>query len=149
MSSIGFIGAGNMAQALINGIIESGKFAPADVMVSDISGDRLVWLAKEYGALLMLDTVSSLGGIKVKVDKWGVDASFSCSQKCIGCPPGLSPFTFSNRALETIEKRKSPIRSWYLDVSLLKKYWGKDLWGNIWVGDKDQKQERQSAVPPM
>ena len=83
-------------------------------------------LAKEYGALLMLDTVSSLGGIKVKVDEWGVDASFSCSQKCIGCPPGLSPFTFSERALESIEKRKTPTRSWYLDVSLLKKYWGKE-----------------------
>lgn len=83
-------------------------------------------LAKEYGALLMLDTVSSLGGIKVKVDEWGVDASFSCSQKCIGCPPGLSPFTFSKRAMETIEKRKSLVRSWYLDVSLLKKYWGKE-----------------------
>ena len=83
-------------------------------------------LAREHGAMLLLDTVSSLGGIEVKADEWGVDASFSCSQKCVGCPPGLSPFTFSQRALDSTEKRRHPVRSWYLDVSLLKKYWGEE-----------------------
>lgn len=81
-------------------------------------------LAKAYDTLLLLDTVSSLGGIEIKVDEWGVDAAFSCSQKCIGCPPGLSPITFSDRAVETVKKRKHPVRSWYLDISLLEKYWG-------------------------
>ncbi len=83
-------------------------------------------LTREHGAMLLLDTVSSLGGIEVKADEWGVAAAFSCSQKCVGCPPGLSPFTFSDRALASIEKRRHPVRSWYLDVSLLKKYWGEE-----------------------
>jgi len=81
-------------------------------------------LAKEYNTLLLLDTVSSLGGIDIRVDEWGVDAAFSCSQKCIGCPPGLSPITFNDRAVETVKKRKHPVRSWYLDMNLLEKYWG-------------------------
>ena len=88
--------------------------------------DDIARLAKQYGVMLLLDTVSSLGGIEIKVDEWGVDAAFSCSQKCIGCPPGLSPFTFSDRALETVENRKKPVRSWYLDLSLMKKYWGSE-----------------------
>jgi alanine-glyoxylate transaminase/serine-glyoxylate transaminase/serine-pyruvate transaminase len=80
-------------------------------------------LAKETGTMMILDTVSSLGGIEVKVDEWGIDGCFSCSQKCIGCPTGLSPITFSERALEAIKKRKNPVRSWYLDISLIEKYW--------------------------
>ena len=81
-------------------------------------------LAKACDTMLMLDTVSSLGGIEIKVDEWGVDAAFSCSQKCIGCPPGLSPITFSDRAFDTVKKRKHPVRCWYLDMTLLEKYWG-------------------------
>jgi len=80
-------------------------------------------LAKETGTMMMLDTVSSLGGIEIKVDEWGIDACFSCSQKCIGCSAGLSPITFSERALEAVKKRKNPVRSWYLDISLIEKYW--------------------------
>ena len=80
-------------------------------------------LAKETGTMMILDTVSSLGGIEVKVDEWGIDGCFSCSQKCIGCPAGLSPITFSERALEAVKKRKHPVRSWYLDISLIEKYW--------------------------
>ena len=81
-------------------------------------------LAKEYDAMMMLDTVSSLGGIEIKVDEWGVDACFSCSQKCIGCAAGLSPITFSDRAVEAVKKRKNLVNSWYLDISLIEKYWG-------------------------
>ena len=88
--------------------------------------DDIARLAREYGALLFLDTVSSLGGIEIKVDEWGVDACFSCSQKCIGCPPGLAPVTFSDRAVEAVKNRKSPVRSWYLDLTLIEKYWGKE-----------------------
>ena len=100
--------------AVVHAETSTGVLQP----MADIS--RLV---KDHGALLLLDTVSSLGGIEVKVDEWGVDAAFSCSQKCIGCPPGLSPLTFSNRAMAAVQKRKHPVRSWYLDISLLKQYW--------------------------
>ena len=86
--------------------------------------EDIAQLAKKYDAMLMLDTVSSLGGIEIKVDEWGIDACFSCSQKCIGCAAGLSPITFSDRALETVKNRKSPVGSWYLDMSLIEKYWG-------------------------
>jgi alanine-glyoxylate transaminase/serine-glyoxylate transaminase/serine-pyruvate transaminase len=86
--------------------------------------EDIVRLAKEYDTMMMLDTVSSLGGIEIKVDEWGIDACFSCSQKCIGCAAGLSPITFSDRAVETVKKRKIPVNSWYLDISLIEKYWG-------------------------
>ena len=88
--------------------------------------DEISQLAKEYGVMLLLDTVTSLGGIDVKADEWGLDAAYSCSQKCIGAPPGLAPVTFSDRALEAAGNRKHPIRSWYLDITLLDKYWGAD-----------------------
>jgi alanine-glyoxylate transaminase/serine-glyoxylate transaminase/serine-pyruvate transaminase len=85
--------------------------------------DDIARLAKEYDTMMMLDTVSSLGGIEVKVDEWGIDACFSCSQKCIGCAAGLAPITFSDRAVEAVKNRKSPVNSWYLDMSLIEKYW--------------------------
>jgi alanine-glyoxylate transaminase/serine-glyoxylate transaminase/serine-pyruvate transaminase len=83
-------------------------------------------IARGTGALLLVDTVTSLGGIPVEVDAWGVDACYSGTQKCLSCPPGLSPVTFSERALETIHSRKSKVASWYLDVTLLTRYWGED-----------------------
>jgi alanine-glyoxylate transaminase/serine-glyoxylate transaminase/serine-pyruvate transaminase len=86
--------------------------------------DEIAQLAKAHGAMILLDTVTSLGGVAVKVDEWGVDAAYSCSQKCIGCPPGLAPVTFSDRAIEVSKNRKHPVRSWYLDISLLDQYWG-------------------------
>jgi len=101
--------------ALVHAETSTGVLQP----IEDIAD-----LAKEYDAMLMLDTVSSLGGIEIKVDEWGIDAGFSCSQKCIGCAAGLSPITFSDRAVEAIKNRKSPVSSWYLDISLIEKYWG-------------------------
>ena len=86
--------------------------------------DDIVRLAKENGAMLLLDAVTSLGGIEIKADEWGLDAAYSCSQKCIGAPPGLAPVTFSDRAIEAARNRKHPIRSWYLDITLLDQYWG-------------------------
>jgi alanine-glyoxylate transaminase/serine-glyoxylate transaminase/serine-pyruvate transaminase len=86
--------------------------------------DDIVRLAKEHGVMILLDTVTSLGGVELKADEWGLDAAYSCSQKCIGCPPGLAPVTFSDRAVEAARSRKHPIRSWYLDITLLEKYWG-------------------------
>ena len=88
--------------------------------------DEIVGLAKAHGAMILLDTVTSLGGVEVKADDWSLDAAYSCSQKCIGAPPGLSPVTFSDRAMEAVKKRKHPVRSYYLDISLLDKYWGSD-----------------------
>jgi alanine-glyoxylate transaminase/serine-glyoxylate transaminase/serine-pyruvate transaminase len=86
--------------------------------------DDIVRLAGENGAMILLDTVTSLGGVEIKADEWGLDAAYSCSQKCIGAPPGLAPVTFSDRAIEAVRNRKHPIRSWYLDITLLDQYWG-------------------------
>ena len=76
--------------------------------------------------LLVVDTVTSLGGIPVDVDAWGVDACYSGTQKCLGVPPGLSPVTFSPRAVERLNARSAPPQSWYLDLSLIAKYVGGD-----------------------
>jgi alanine-glyoxylate transaminase / serine-glyoxylate transaminase / serine-pyruvate transaminase len=88
--------------------------------------DDIVRLVQESGAMILLDTVTSLGGVEVKADDWALGAAYSCSQKCIGCPPGLAPVTFSDRAVAAIKKRKRPVSSWYLDITLLEKYWGSE-----------------------
>jgi alanine-glyoxylate transaminase / serine-glyoxylate transaminase / serine-pyruvate transaminase len=80
-------------------------------------------LVHARSALLMVDTVTSLGGHELRVDEWGIDACYSCSQKGLGAPPGLSPVTFSERALARIAARKTKPQSWYLDASLLRKYY--------------------------
>ena len=80
-------------------------------------------LAKQYEALFLVDTVTSLGGHEVAVDDWGIDICYSGSQKCISCPPGLAPFTVSQKALATLETRTHKVPSWYLDISLLSNYW--------------------------
>ncbi|HSF13934.1 MAG TPA: aminotransferase class V-fold PLP-dependent enzyme [Vicinamibacteria bacterium] len=85
--------------------------------------DDVTRLAREHGVMVLLDCVTSLGGVDVSIDEWGIDAAYSCSQKCIGSPPGLAPVTFSARAVETMRKRKHPARSWYLDAQLLDQYW--------------------------
>jgi len=83
-------------------------------------------LAHDAGALFVLDTVTSLGGCPVRLDAWQVDAVYSGTQKCLSCPPGLSPVSLSPRALEVATKRKSKVQSWYLDVNLLASYWGQE-----------------------
>lgn len=75
-------------------------------------------------ALLLVDCVTSLGGVPVEVDGWGLDAVYSGTQKCLSCPPGLAPVTFSPRAVAAIDRRQSKIASWYLDMSLVRNYWG-------------------------
>jgi len=80
-------------------------------------------LAKQYEALFLIDAVTSLGGHELAVDDWGIDIVYSCSQKCIGAPPGLSPFTASQAALAAMQARTCKIPSWYLDLSLLSTYW--------------------------
>jgi alanine-glyoxylate transaminase/serine-glyoxylate transaminase/serine-pyruvate transaminase len=77
----------------------------------------------DAGALLLVDTVTSLAGTPVKVDEWGIDAVYSGSQKCISAPPGLSPVSFSPKALEVMDSRKTKVQSWYLDMSMIRNYW--------------------------
>jgi len=80
-------------------------------------------LTKQYGALLFIDAVTSLGGHELAVDEWGIDICYGGSQKCLSCPPGLSPFTVNQTALETLKKRSSQIPSFYLDLQALSSYW--------------------------
>ena len=80
-------------------------------------------LAREHGALLLVDCVTSLGGVPVTVDAWGADAVYSGTQKCLSAPPGMAPLTMSPRAWDAIKAREVPCNSWYLDLSLLEAYW--------------------------
>ena len=86
--------------------------------------EALCALARERGALSIVDTVTSLGGIELQVDAWGADAVYSGTQKCLSCIPGLSPVTFSPRAVERIQNREHKVQSWFLDMQLVMGYWG-------------------------
>ena len=88
--------------------------------------DRLGAACKEVGALFLLDCVTSLGGAPVEIDAWGVDAAYSGTQKCLSCPPGLSPVTLSSAAVAKLDARKSKVQSWYLDLSMVRQYWGSE-----------------------
>ena len=80
-------------------------------------------LIHESGALYLVDTVTSLGGIPVEIDKWKADVVYSGTQKCLSCPPGAAPISFSDKAMEVIRNRKSPVPNWYLDMNMLANYW--------------------------
>jgi len=80
----------------------------------------------DAGALLLVDTVTSLGGMEVDVDGWQIDACYSGTQKCLSCPPGLSPVTFGPAAVEAMDARKTKVQSWYLDMGMVRQYWGED-----------------------
>jgi alanine-glyoxylate transaminase/serine-glyoxylate transaminase/serine-pyruvate transaminase len=86
--------------------------------------DEIAKLCHAHGALIAVDAVTSLGGLPVDVDAWGLDAVYSGTQKCLSCPPGLAPVTFSPRAVEAIDKRTRKVQSWYLDMQMVKDYWG-------------------------
>ncbi len=83
-------------------------------------------LAHDAGALFVLDTVTSLGGCPVRIDDWQVDAVYSGTQKCLSCPPGLSPVSLSAAGLAAAKNRKRKVQSWYLDVNMLSSYWGQE-----------------------
>jgi alanine-glyoxylate transaminase/serine-glyoxylate transaminase/serine-pyruvate transaminase len=83
-------------------------------------------ICHESEALLVLDTVTSLAGVPVEVDAWGVDAVYSGTQKCLSCPPGLAPVSFSSRAVEVIQHRKTKVQSWYLDMTMVMRYWAEE-----------------------
>lgn len=83
-------------------------------------------IVHEHGALFVVDAVTSLGGINLPVDQLRIDACYSGTQKCLSCPPGLSPVTFSPQAIEAMDRRSTKVTSWYLDMSMLRNYWGSD-----------------------
>lgn len=86
--------------------------------------EDLAKIAADCGALFLVDMVTSLGGMEVALDRIGIDAAYSGTQKCISCPPGLSPVSFSPRAMEALANRRQPVASWYLDMNMVAGYWG-------------------------
>lgn len=87
---------------------------------------ELTDIAHAHDALVIADTVTSLGGVELRVDEWDIDVAYSGGQKCLSCPPGASPLTLNDRAMDRVLDRDTPVRSWYLDLSLLEGYWGEE-----------------------
>lgn len=102
------------AVALVHAETSTGVLQPIEPIGS---------LCRSHQALLIVDAVTSLGGLPVEVDGWGIDICYSGTQKCVSCPPGLAPITVNDRALTVIRNRSRPCHSWYLDFSLLADYW--------------------------
>lgn len=103
----------------ITGIVHAETSTGAWQPLQEISD-----VVHEADSLLLVDCVTSLGGVPVEIDKLGIDAAYSGTQKCLSCPPGLAPVTFGPRALEAMDRRTHKVCSWYLDVGLLRNYWG-------------------------
>ena len=102
------------AVAIVHAETSTGAWQPLE----DIGA-----LCRRHDALFVVDAVTSLGGLAVGVDRLGIDVCYSSTQKCLSCPPGLSPFTMSERALATVKARRLPCQSWYLDMGLIAEYW--------------------------
>jgi alanine-glyoxylate transaminase/serine-glyoxylate transaminase/serine-pyruvate transaminase len=107
--------SGTKLVAFVHGETSTGACSDAEAIAAAIH---------RHGALVLADCVTTLGGIPVEIDAWGIDAAYSGSQKCLSAPPGLSPLTFGPRAVEALRARKAPVQSWFLDLSLLMGYWG-------------------------
>jgi alanine-glyoxylate transaminase/serine-glyoxylate transaminase/serine-pyruvate transaminase len=103
--------------ALVHAETSTGAWQPLE----DISP-----VVHRAGALFLVDAVTSLGGCPLQVDAWGIDVCYSGTQKCLSCPPGLAPVTFNQTALEVIRKRKAKVQSWYLDLTMIERYWGEE-----------------------
>ena len=88
--------------------------------------EEIAKIAHDAGALIALDTVTSLAGVPVEIDDWEIDAVYSGTQKCLSCPPGLAPLTFGPRAVDALNQRKTKVQSWYLDLTMIQRYWGSD-----------------------
>jgi len=110
-------GKGPKVLAFVHAETSTGVLTP----VEDLAA-----IAREAGSLLLVDTVTSLGGMEVEVDRWGIDAVYSGTQKCLSCPPGLSPISLGPKAIQAIETRRHPVPSWYLDMTMVRSYWGAD-----------------------
>ncbi len=103
--------------ALVHAETSTGALQPLEGMAE---------VTHKHGALLLVDTVTGLGGVPLKLDEWGVDAVYSGTQKCLGCPPGLAPVSVNDRAREVIRARSKQVEAWYFDLELLMKYYGPD-----------------------
>lgn len=103
------------AVAIVHAETSTGAHQPLEAIARRV---------RDHGALFLVDAVTSLGGLPLEVDAWGIDVCWSGTQKCLSCPPGVAPITFSDAALEIIEARRTPARSWYLDMALIARYWG-------------------------
>lgn len=101
--------------AIVHAETSTGALQPLD----DIAN-----IVHEYDAILIADAVTSLGGIPVRVDEVGIDVCYSGAQKCLSCPPGASPITLNARAVERLQNRKTKVANWYLDMSMIQRYWG-------------------------
>jgi alanine-glyoxylate transaminase/serine-glyoxylate transaminase/serine-pyruvate transaminase len=109
------LGKGYKLVALVHAETSTGAWQPG---IAEIAA-----AAHRQGALLVMDTVTSLGGLPVEIDAWDVDVAYSASQKCLSAPSGLAPLTVSPRAREVLQQRKTPVSNWYLDLTGLEKYW--------------------------
>ena len=105
--------------AKVVGIVHAETSTGAHQPIKEISN-----VVHQAGALLVVDAVTSLGGVPVEVDKNDIDVSYSGSQKCLSCPPGIAPITFGARAEEAMDKRRTKVSNWYLDVTMVRSYWG-------------------------
>jgi len=101
--------------ALVHAETSTGVHQPLDGVAEQVHA---------HDGLFVIDCVTSLGGLPVEVDAWGVDAAYSGVQKCLSCPPGLAPVTFGERAVARLDRRTRPVQSWYLDLTLIRRYWG-------------------------
>ena len=102
--------------ALVHAETSTGVHQPVDQLSGPLHAQ---------GTLLVLDCVTSLGGMPVEIDGWGVDAAYSGTQKCLSCPPGLSPVTLSPRAVAALERRTRKVQSWYLDLAMIRNTGGR------------------------
>jgi len=106
-------------------VIGASKGMSAETSTGALSDARtLVDLAHEHDCLTIVDAVTSLGGVPLDVDEWGIDALYSGSQKCLSCAPGLAPITFNERAMKVVTGRKRKVQSWFMDLTLVTQYWG-------------------------
>lgn len=102
------------AVAIVHAETSTGAWQPLEPIAN---------LCRNHDTLFLVDAVTSLGGAPVEIDRWGIDVCYSGTQKCLSCPPGLAPFTLSDRALAAIKARRTPCQSWYLDMTLIADYW--------------------------
>jgi alanine-glyoxylate transaminase / serine-glyoxylate transaminase / serine-pyruvate transaminase len=101
--------------AIVHGETSTGALQPLE---------EISRIAHEHGALLLVDAVTSLAGCELRIDDWGIDVCYSGTQKCLSAPPGMAPLTLSSQAHEVIANRSEPVRSWYVDMTMLGRYWG-------------------------
>ncbi|HVT89615.1 MAG TPA: alanine--glyoxylate aminotransferase family protein [Tepidisphaeraceae bacterium] len=120
------------SQQVEEAIKKNGPFKVVGIVNAETSTgawqpiEQISKIVHQAGSLLLVDAVTSLGGMDLNIDGWRIDACYSGTQKCLSCPPGLSPVTFSPAAEQAISSRKTPVQSWYLDVSMVRKYWEND-----------------------